>query len=375
MSPKQAEKLKGISSTIDNNQVTLKKIFEGLKAKFNEFFPDLSCAKNIKSQVEDLLSPSNALVSVLKTDVRKSASDFIKQLNGLTALSEALKTDVEDWTIGTAFTISDSILKIINDLKSTDVNIKAWITNLPSVGELNDWGVKFETDFGKCLGNITADFQEAVKAGGMLFKQHKNYIAHKDIGKEVLRFSISDVPETGFLDLRETGQRSAGDEIQIEVVMFNPKNDESGDTKDASFSKPLILEKTNLKMEKVGIHSEVAVGVIFADPFSDDINIIDPGRKHFFTPSVSFLLKFGSRKSNFYNNFVDMGVGINFASPDFDTDGTPEFGTGLIVTALKDILSSGINYNVSNNTFYWFFGVNLPFTVPGFPVNSIQKPN
>lgn len=375
MSPKQAEKLKGISKKIDTSQVKLRDLFDDLKAQFNDLFPNLSCAKNMKSRVEDLLKNNSELGSALTTDAQKSAKDFIKQLDGLTALSEALKTDVNDWTIGTAFTITDSILKIINDLNSTDVNIKSWITSLDTAVKPEDWRGKFTTDFSDCLSGITAGLEDASKARAMLFNQNKNYIANKDIGEEVFRFSIGDLPGAGFLDLRETGQRSAGDEIQIEVVMFKGNKDESGDTKDAGFGKPLILEKTNLKMEKVGVHSEIAVGVIFAAPFSDDIDVVDPARTYFFTPSVSFLLKFGSRKSNFYNDFVDMGIGINFASPDFNTDGTPEFGTGIIVTALKDILSTGVNYNVTNNTVYWFFGVNLPFNIPGFPVSSIQKTN
>ena len=124
-------------------------------------------------------------------------------------------------------------------------------------------------------------------------------------------------------------------------------------------------------MQLLGARSETVVGMILANPKSEFQN--DTDREFFFAPSAALLLKFGSRNSYFYNEFLDFGIGVNFAAPDFDTDGTPEFGLGLMLTAFKDVLSVGYNYNVTLNDPYWFFGVNLPFNLPGLPVNPVKN--
>ena len=90
-----------------------------------------------------------------------------------------------------------------------------------------------------------------------------------------------------------------------------------------------------------------------------------------FTPSGSLLFKFGSRKSRTWN-YLEPGIGFNISTPDFDLDGTPEIGLGGVLTVLKDVLSIGVSYNTKTDNPYWFFGLSLPFSIPGVPINSVQ---
>ena len=71
----------------------------------------------------------------------------------------------------------------------------------------------------------------------------------------------------------------------------------------------------------IGAHSVTKVGLIMANPYTLDAGPDAP--KFRFAPSAALLLKFGSRTSHFYNNFLDLGIGLNTAAPDFDLDGKP----------------------------------------------------
>ncbi|HKC69863.1 MAG TPA: hypothetical protein VKG26_16625, partial [Bacteroidia bacterium] len=76
-------------------------------------------------------------------------------------------------------------------------------------------------------------------------------------------------------------------------------------------------------------------------------------------------------KSSFYNNFIDMGVGLNMATLNFNNNNTIEIGIGFVVSAFKDYLQVGYGRNVSVDQSYWFFGIRLPFT--GFNLNGNPK--
>ena len=115
--------------------------------------------------------------------------------------------------------------------------------------------------------------------------------------------------------------------------------------------------------------------MIMADPYNADslaeVEALQE-RRFLYAPSAGLLFKLGLRSSRFYNEFLSPGLGVSISTPDFDTNGEPEFGTGLVLTAFKNLLSIGINYNVTLDVPYWSFGVNLPISLPGVPINRPQ---
>jgi|GEM_PF-3566828 len=349
----------------DNNEKALT-IFESLKSKLKVFLPDLSC---VQAQKENLMAFLNNLeANSEQSDAIKERAELLKSdLNELMAFIESLNLDIRSWGITTPFAEKDKLLNFLQ--KSNDLNkhvdaLKVFTDTIDGLAPQLD---ELYQGFKGCFTELKT-YAETIQETLILLKlQQSNYTLNKTIGDEVQRFSMDNLPSRGFVNLKGTGSRSNGDELVLEVVMRVPSEKEG--IPDQNF----VLEQRSLYMQLIGARSEVAVGMILANPLGKENEQIDAEREFFYAPTASILLKFGSKKSYFYNEFIDLGVGLNFAAPDFDTDGTPEFGTGLIITGFKDIISFGINYNVTLDEPYWFFGVNLPFNLPGFPINAIKN--
>lgn len=119
----------------------------------------------------------------------------------------------------------------------------------------------------------------------------------------------------------------------------------------------IMLGNQAITLILAGFYSKTGVGFIFANPTPD---IDNQKREYFFAPSYSLLLHRGSRKSNFYNKFINFGFGLNFSAPDFDLDGVPEFSSGIEFTAFQDIVSFGFGYNFGVETPFMLFGIRFP---------------
>ncbi len=190
------------------------------------------------------------------------------------------------------------------------------------------------------------------------------YLASDELVDEVLRFELDQIPEVGTLDLVYTGRREPGDELLIQALLV-PEGE-------AVFGQRfIVLYERALVMIQVGPHTAARVGLLMANPYT----LQQPEAARFrFTPSAGLLLKFGHRRSHFYNRFFDPGIGIVTASPDFSLDGIPEFGAGLVATAFRDILSTGWCWNFGINKPFYFIGVNLPFHLPSMPPSAPATP-
>jgi hypothetical protein len=111
--------------------------------------------------------------------------------------------------------------------------------------------------------------------------------------------------------------------------------------------------------------------MILARPLVPDVKAT---HKFLFAPAYSVLFRWGSRKSKFYNDFVNVGVGLNFSAPDFNFDGVPEFAVAGAVSAFKDYLEIGYGYNFGHDGWFWFLGFRIPFASASLPVlNSVVK--
>ncbi len=188
----------------------------------------------------------------------------------------------------------------------------------------------------------------------------KVHLSCQDLAAEVLRFELDRIPEVGVLELTYTGRREVGDELVIQALLV-PEGDTS------ARPRYTVVEERTALMVQVGPHAVARVGLMMANPYTLD----QPDAARFrFTPSAALLLKFGSRRSLFYNRFLDPGMGIVTASPDFSLDGIPEFGAGIAATLFRDIASVGWCWNFGLNNPFYFIGVNLPFNLPGMPVGG-----
>lgn len=201
------------------------------------------------------------------------------------------------------------------------------------------------------FGEISGMFQ--------LFK--KSYLKSEAFTDKVKRFRPGNIPEEGFIELRYIPERQAGDQILIKASF-----ERGTDPKHANFERKEVFRQY-LSMTQIAPHIRMGASIILANPYNRTSN---PGvaltNTFQFAPSYGVFMKWGSRKSRFYNDFIDFGVGLSFTSPDFNLDGTPEFGAGAVVTALRDWVSAGWGWNFGADAPYTFIGFNIPFSVAGF---------
>ena len=347
-----------------NNQLAVN-VFQELKKLVLSEFPSISCLTQLKNSLLNFIRDPQINVTI-SLEQKAEITDAIALLKQFELLIDSLKTNVGQWQITTPFTVGDQIKGLVKSLETIKFNVGGLLPKMALNSNIGAQVQPLIAQFNSCYTTLKSDIEQVKIGIELLFNKQENYIANKTIGDEVIAFSVDNLPQSGFVNLKGTGQRANGDQLVLEVILRIPSQEKGVP------EQHITLEEREFDMQLIGARSEVAVGLIFANPFNKENLNLETDRDFYYAPSASLVLKFGSKSSYFYNDFLDLGVGLNFAAPDFDTDGTPEFGTGLIATAFKDIVSVGLNYNVTLDHFYWFFGVNLPFNLPGLPVNTIK---
>ena len=366
ISPEQKKELEAISKKAVTLNKSAVSFFDSLKSDIENYIPNLECATSLKDDIKTFLDDSS-VESNITDALTKDIEVLQKKYNGIFDLLSTSKEDISSWSITKPFEIIEDVKK----LKDFKDDIPTLISGFQNTG-LAITDIKNEVNalvdkLNNCKEEIQLGVESLIKLMETLKLEQTRYIANETIGEEVYKFSFDNLPDTGYINLEGSGKRDNGDGLEIQLVI-TPK---SGDDK-VDEQKKRILEKKVLTMQLIGLRSETVVGIIMADSFNENNFTPINDKRFLYAPSAALLLKIGSRNSNSYNDFLDFGFGLAISTPDFDTDGTPEFGAGLMLTAFKDILSVGINYNVTLDTPYWSFGINLPFNLPGIPINKIN---
>ncbi|MCX6120108.1 MAG: hypothetical protein NTX44_00610 [Ignavibacteriales bacterium] len=173
-----------------------------------------------------------------------------------------------------------------------------------------------------------------------------------EFGEQVKQLLIEDIPESTEVDLRYTGQRSAGDEVYFKASLEDGAESKTGSSKSTE------LERITLTMFQVEAHAKLSAGVVFLSPF--DKSQVSLTKQFQAAPSYNVMVKWGSRSSYAYNTFWSVGFGVNIAAPDFNLDSTPEIGLGVVASTAIDYFQIGVGRNFGVETWYWFFGLQLP---------------
>ncbi|MCW5520645.1 hypothetical protein J1N09_12395 [Aureitalea sp. L0-47] len=364
LSEEQKKKLEDLRAKAEELNKSNATLFDELKQLFKANFPNLDCIGEVKDNLNDMLQDPQ-LAGPFTTDLKNISSKIYKDLGSLQVLIDLFNKNFDSWDVDTVFQAADALKNLKQEFESISISFDSFKRTAASIATLQTKADTLVTSFTGCYSALKDDYDNLTKALSLIVKRQSNFIKNKEIGKEVLKFTATTLPQKGFINLKGTGNRSNGDQLLIEVVLRFPASE------DGMPEQIITLEEHLLTMQLIGIRSEVAVGMLLMNPNESSLDF-EPERKFYFAPGASLLFKFGSRKSMTYNNIVDFGLGINFASPDLDTDGTPEFGVGIIATAIRDIISVGYGYNVTIDAPYWYFGVNLPFNFPGIPVNNVK---
>jgi len=334
-----------------------RRVLNAYKEKVLQSFPSIECVQRIRPELEIAIQ---SLSGDLKASMEKFKDGQTEQLIPIfNNLKQELRnpptsTRSSDWQ--SRLSMMFDKLEMVARAFSAAVGDSTVLKANPPLLEVNS-----------CLRRTLRDFQRVQYLVEKFPYDYLNKVSlnSEDLAAEITAFDLASIPPVGTIDLEYTGQRKPGDEILIKAVFRLP-----GDSTDTR-STGTTIEVHRLKMMLVGAHSITKVGLIMANPYT--LNA-PPGIPQFrFAPSAALLLKFGSRRSHFYNNFLDLGIGLNTAAPDFDLNGIPEFSAGITGTIFRDILSVGWNWNFGLDRPNYFIGIHLPFNLPGVPVNTIQS--
>lgn len=220
--------------------------------------------------------------------------------------------------------------------------------------------------FAQYRASVAADISKLSsflgRAVGLLNPLRKNSLENAGFSEEVRRFTLGTLPDKGTITLRRTNARP-GDDIVIRAVL------QRGRSPRDRYYEEVELSRRVIRLDRISPHLKMGGSLILAQPYNPTMtsDTVALSTNFQFAPSYTIFLSRGSRTSRFYNQFLGFGLGLGFSSPDFNLDGTPEFGVSAMVTGLQDIVSAGWGWNFGVDTPYWYVGFNIPFTVGGIP--------
>ncbi|MDC7998010.1 hypothetical protein [Gilvibacter sediminis] len=370
LSDDQLKQLQNIKERAEKYNAEAPKVFEQLKQSLLQNFPDLACIETTKTAIVDFVN-SNPLGNV-EAALKDKANEVVAEYNAIVSLINNAKAQISSWNIDSVFEILDLVQSLQAKLKDIEETFTNFQSILDTLQQLKTKAAVLYKDASKCYSSVRDAVNAIGRMTGLLKNQSDRYKDNLDLGDEILKFTLNDLPSEGYIRLKGAGPREAGDNLEINLVLLVPKSNAPENAAVSDAYDPRRLETWDLQMEIIGLRSETSVGIIMAEPLNAEKlqGELPDDRRFLYAPSASLLLKIGSRKHRWYNDFVDLGLGIAISTPDFNTDGTPEFGVGGMLTVFKDILSVGYSYNVTLDVPYWHFGINLPFNLPGIPINT-----
>lgn len=338
--------------------------FKGLNDLLSADVPSYRSAMNLLEQLKDFQDGKDSLIYKNEEQAREF---MLKLQTELTSFTEIF---------GQLMQSGDSLLYKYND---AEAEFDQWTKNLPA--EIDSLTNRFIEQLIEAnhpvieFKDSLEQFNKYLKTDLTNIKGMADYVAHifkpfkgsantaNEISGDVLKFSINQIPDFGIINLQTTGQRANRDELILKLIL--EKQDEN-----SSETIRETIEYKTLNLQQVSLYSESKVSLILASPYNNSAKVTLASRFQF-APSGSLLFKFGSRNSPAWN-YLNPGLGINMSTPDFNMDGTPDVAFGAVFSIIKDLAMIGWSYNIQTGSPFWFFGLSLPFSMPGAPVNTIQ---
>jgi len=210
LSNSQQEQLEDLQKQADRNNATAKNSFESLKQKLRTFLPDTSCLIEQKNVMSDFTQNSD-IGGGLKEAINSDIEKLILQLNKLLDKIKSLNFEIDSWNISTPFNIKNTLKTIFQDVDNLSINLESFQETSSALRSLQS-NIRDLTEGTKgCLNIFKAYFTNLRDTITLLKFQQSNYTASKEIGDEVKTFTLDNLPEKGFINLKGTGSRNNGD--------------------------------------------------------------------------------------------------------------------------------------------------------------------
>lgn len=320
--------------TKDSFTLTYTQNLDSLPIKYPKLVYDIHRLDSVVNLLQSTINRvpnqvNNPSVATLNlSNISTLQSDIVAHTQALSQVIGALKEDVNDPSLK-------------SDLKSI---IQSGVEQLKSTA----------TQFASSSNPLFTIIQQ-------LFPDNDLALIKKqalELTDKVKRHTVIDLPEEGVIDLLYTGKRKFGDRLTVRLYYFG---------NDSAFgAKGKIRKQATFTLMNALPSINMTVQYQFAKPFGFSENSASIGNNWKSGPGYSTLFKFGSRNT-IYKEFVDVGLGVNIAAFDFNSDDIPEFAIAGVVSVFKDYLQGGVGYNVNVKSAYAFFGVRLP--LPYAPIS------
>lgn len=300
-----------------------------------------------------LTSLSNAVakLSDISGEVKAEIDLSKRKVKTLTASIDILKINLKNVDQADYLkNLTESFNQVLTNYADLKQSIQKFVSG--NAGEtVSAFKTIFETG-GKLIDEKIKTFKNLLNPGMLqqISITQKENDALLKLGDEVSKLPLNNIPDQTFLDLKRTVERKSGDRLIFKTVL-----EKSSPTSDKTETR--TIDYTSIGLYHIGLHNSIQASIILADNLSGKF---DSNKQFQFAPSYSVLFKNGSRKSSFYNDFIDFGLGINVATLDFNNDDNPEVGLGLVFSSFKDYLQIGLGRNFGVDQNYWFFGIRLP---------------
>ena len=349
-----------LNKLVNSNFAKIKDLVRNNTKSFSCIESSFDSLNAIYADRENIFRKNTDVASKILNEIQDEYSKLLKQIRQIKEF---------DGKNGNALEFFNSVQhEFISQASTFPDKIDSLASKLPlEITGSNQSIVKFISEISTCKTLLKADIDNANRILEITerFLRPSQIVANTglDLSKDVFSYGIQDLPQFGYINLKNTGKRANLDQLEIQLTIRTPE--------DSIRRKPgVIIEKHILTLQQISVYSVSNVSVILADPYNFS-DLVKLENKFQFAPSGSLLFKFGSRKSKAWN-FIEPSIGFNISTPDFDLDGVPDIGIGGVFTLFQDVLSVGLSYDTKTDNPFWFFGLSLPFSTLGLPINTIQ---
>lgn len=364
---------KELKTELNLGNLRLQKLFESEEELF-ESKPAYDTLKTVFIESQDQLkgietvdSIETRLISTVNTDLQQidvafqvltsTIESFSGSIPSGTNRIDKLQSSLNEFEqlVSTAYERFDTGLAQLREKQNVSIpNVRMEIFS-----KLDNSYSGYQTALKKDVSGLTGFLQ---KTANVLNPLKKNSLENDQFSEKVSRFTFNNLPAEGIITLKTTGARP-GEDIIIKAVL------QRGRSPQDRYFEEIILSRRVVRLERVSAHLKMGGSLILATPYNPTMtsDTVSLGGSFQFAPSYTIFMSWGSRRSRFYNNYLGFGLGLGFSSPDFNLDGTPEFGVSAMATALQDIVSVGWGWNFGVDTPFWYVGFNIPFTIGGIP--------
>ncbi len=327
------------------------------------------CLKDVEDRLLSIPQVVSTIAPAMANEVKQLAAQPYKQARKLVEEYSSQLADAPGISTvsllerfsGQLLNTADSIEALVS---TVDNKLIARLREIPSDPQVS----AFITTFDSCKVRLQADKNQILTIAGRLsalFGHTKKAAqASTSLSEQVRRLSFDAIPNESYVDLRNTGARSNGDQMKIRAIL-----------EEVTTGTPArkIIEQRIFTLQQIGMYSTLKPMMLLAAPNGSGNNVDLEGKNFQFAPSYSILFKFGSRKSKAFNDIWQPGLGVNFGALDFNTDAVPEFGAAFELTLLRDYFSGGYGYNFGADEAYYFIGLRLPIGAIPLPIfNEVQ---